>query len=550
VAPLAERFEAKVDRSGEHHVWVGARQGDGVGVIRVDGKLTTARRVGWELEHGPLSSGARVGGCRDDPACVRTTHLTVSGMEARAARPRGPRGGGSKRMIRPTVWKLTVSAGRYADGSVRRFHRTVHVRGDVEASQALAEFVAEVRSATTPHTRVERDVTVDEAVERFLTEHLQQERGREQGTIEEYRGVHSKWFSPEVGGRRLRDIDEATIDRLFGRMREAGLSASRMNAARNLYAPMFRWARRRGIVARNPMAEFQLPTSLHVARERLPPEAHQLSRYLATAVELAPEIAPVLTLGAVTGMRRGELVSIRRSGLDTRHGRLRVDTAIAGKRVKTTKTRVERDVALDVATLEMLERHCERMDERAPLFGVNVAEDAFVFSLEPDCSLPMPAEYLTRQVSVLKEHLGIASRNPETIALEDEALRLFRQPPAPRPPGKRGPAPKGGMSFPDIGRTLGRSRRWAELAVQSALRREEVAARGEVDYFDGSIVALRKFTSSELLDAGFNISMVARRQGHGPQVLVKHYARGRRSADRKAAEHLGQVVHGRVDEPG
>jgi hypothetical protein len=151
-------------------------------------------------------------------------------------------------MVRPGVWKFTVSAGRNADGSLRRLHRTVHVRGDVEASQALAEFVAEVRSAVRPDSRAERDVTVDEAVERFLTEHLQRERGREPGTLEEYRGVHSKWFSPEIGGRRLWDIDEATIDRLFGRMREAGPSASRMNAARNLYAPMFRWARR-GIVA-------------------------------------------------------------------------------------------------------------------------------------------------------------------------------------------------------------------------------------------------------------------------------------------------------------
>ena len=38
---------------------------------------------------------------------------------------------------------------------------------------------------------------------------------------------HLKWFSPEIGRRRLREIDEATIDRLFGRMRKAGLSASR-----------------------------------------------------------------------------------------------------------------------------------------------------------------------------------------------------------------------------------------------------------------------------------------------------------------------------------
>ena len=98
-----------------------------------------------------------------------------------------------------------------------------------------------------------------------------------------------------------------------------------------------------------------------------------------------------------------------------------------------------------------------------------------------------------------------------------------------------------------IGRQLGRSERWATLAVASAKRREAVQARGDRTdtMFDGSILALRKFTSSELLDAGFNISMVAQRQGHGPQVLAKHYAKARRSADRKAAEHLGRVVHGR-----
>jgi LysR substrate binding domain len=31
-------------------------------------------------------------------------------------------------------------------------------------------------------------------------------------------------FSPEIGRRRLRDVDEATIDRIFGRMGRAGLS--------------------------------------------------------------------------------------------------------------------------------------------------------------------------------------------------------------------------------------------------------------------------------------------------------------------------------------
>ena len=60
--------------------------------------------------------------------------------------------------------------------------------------------------------------------------------------------------------------------------------------------------------------------------------------------------------------------------------------------------------------------------------------------------------------------------------------------------------------------------------------------------FGGSLLALRRFTSSELLDAGFNVSMVAQRQGYGAQVLIKHYAKGRVTADRNAAEHLGRVV--------
>lgn len=439
-----------------------------------------------------------------------------------------------------------MTAGRWEDWTPRRVHRTVAADTAAEASAALADFVAEVRSAPPPDGKSTRDITVDEAVERFLVEHLVGEKGREESTVAHYRSVHGKWFSPEIGRRRLRDIDEATVDRLFGRMRRAGLSASRMNDARSLYVPLFRWAKRRRIVARSPMAEFELPTSRHIAREHVPPEVDQLCRYIEAALEVVPDVAPVLTLGAVTGMRRGELVGLRRSRLDPRSGRIRVDAAYAnGRRVKTTKTRTERDVALDPASVAMLQAHCERMDERAGMCGVSVGPDGFVFSLEPDCSRPMDADYVTKQVARLKDHLGIAEKRPDTIAREDEALRLFRSEPEPRRAGRSGPPPSGGISYKEIGRRLGRSERWAQLAVASAERREAAARAGTTEVFDGSIIALRKFTSSELLDAGFNVSAVAQRQGHGPQVLVKHYAKARPSADRKAAEHLGQVVHRR-----
>ena len=134
------------------------------------------------------------------------------------------------------------------------------------------------------------------------------------------------------------------------------------------------------------MADFQLPTSTHVSRERTPPEVEQLCLLLRTAAEVVPDVAPLLTLGAVTGMRRGELVTVRRSRLHPEDGLLTVDAATDGKRVKATKTRRERRVAVDAETMAMLQRHCEQMDERAALCGVEIGPDAFVFSLAPDCS--------------------------------------------------------------------------------------------------------------------------------------------------------------------
>lgn len=540
-----DRIAARVQRVADHDIWNGKVDRNGIPVTKHNSRSTTVRRLVWELAHGPIPAGIQVQRCPEDGLCVRLEHLGLDGTRTPARRSRAARGGGSKRQIRPGVWQLSVSAGRFADGSPRRVHRTVRARNETEATALLAEFVTEVRGEPPAPRKDMRDLNVDQAMELFLEEHLRDEKGREDKTVSDYRRLHEKWFSPEIGRRRVRDVDEEAIDRIFGRMRRAGLSRSRMNHARSLYAPFFRWAKSRRIISRNPMLGFELPTSRHVSTERTPPEVDEVSLLLNEAVTVIPDVAPVLALGAVTGMRRGELVGLRRSKIIWDEQRLVVDTAIdAGKRVKGTKTRQERSVHVDTATIEMLRRHCDLMDARAAEFNATVEPDGFAFSLEPDCSKPMPPDYVTKRVAVLKDHLGIAVKKPETIYLEDEALALYRQQPHTRPVGKTGPTPKGGMAFSEIGKRLGRSERWAMLAVASAERRKAAIARGLSLDFDGSILALRRFTSSELLDAGFNISMVAQRQGHGPQVLVKHYSKGRRSADRKAAEHLGRIVHG------
>jgi hypothetical protein len=150
---LRNRFEPKVDRSSKHHVWTGSSTSDGAGKLKGDGKTVSARRVAWELARSVLAAGVVVKACRDDQACVRVEHLSLRGEAPAANRWRAPRGTGSKTQIRPRVWKVTVTSGRYADWRVRRLHRTVQANTEIDTTRELAAFVAEVRRDPLPHRR-------------------------------------------------------------------------------------------------------------------------------------------------------------------------------------------------------------------------------------------------------------------------------------------------------------------------------------------------------------------------------------------------------------
>jgi len=120
----------------------------------------------------------------------------------------------------------------------QRAYRTVMADNRADAVKQLAAFVAEVGDGQQLPSKQLRDLTVDEAVERFLSEHLRDEKGREEKTISDYRHVHRKWFSPVIGDRPVSKVDRAAIDAIFGTMHRAGLSRSRLNQAKSLYGPV------------------------------------------------------------------------------------------------------------------------------------------------------------------------------------------------------------------------------------------------------------------------------------------------------------------------
>jgi len=157
-----------------------------------------------------VPEGWRVAACTER-ACVRADQLKlVPAQRWTPSRTRGPKGGGTRVQIRPGVWKLTVSAGRYDDGPARRLHRNVEVDDDAAAADAQRGFAHEVRNPPLLDNEADRDLTVDDAVERFL-DFLLGEKGRDPRTVDDDRKLHQRWFAPRIGSRRLRDVDEATM---------------------------------------------------------------------------------------------------------------------------------------------------------------------------------------------------------------------------------------------------------------------------------------------------------------------------------------------------
>lgn len=94
--PLHERFEAKVDRSGECHLWTGSTV-RGYGQIREGGEGSRMRKVhhialelvGIEVPPGMTVDHVWARGCRHKN-CVRVDHLEVVGIRENTLRSTSP----------------------------------------------------------------------------------------------------------------------------------------------------------------------------------------------------------------------------------------------------------------------------------------------------------------------------------------------------------------------------------------------------------------------------------------------------------------------------
>ena len=224
--------------------------------------------------------------------------------------------------------------------------------GLAQAKRKLARIYADPEKALAERERQEvRAVTFGELLDEFLAHY------HSRGETPYYQHI-TKAPREFFGDKPVTEMTVPDIDRYLGRRR----SERQSNGARRVgesslrkeiiaIGTVFRWAERRGLVGRNPVARIEKPKE---PSERsiaiLPPE--QEEQLLSACPPLARD---VVEWALYSGMRRGEVLALRWRDVDRARGVVHVVGS------KTGKARVV-PLGLSGRLTEILVRHPRRVD--------------------------------------------------------------------------------------------------------------------------------------------------------------------------------------------
>jgi integrase len=317
-----------------------------------------------------------------------------------------------------------------------------------------------------------------------------------QRTLERYGQLLRTHVRPVLGNRLLQELKPSEIDRLYAAIAAAAKIAPRtQHHVHVVLGALLGTAERKALIAANPMIRVeQVPNpDGQISDEELTSDDDEIGEGLdeagltALVTGFRPSILyPVVALAAASGARRNELLAFRWTDLNVEQKTLRIERAWEqtkkfGLRLKPPKTkRGLRTISLDDATVRMLLAERER-------------------------------------------HLRIQAGIPDSADVDLSLIRLH-------PGALMFPAaPEKGEEF-----DFAKPRNPRNFSKEFA-RRAKLLGFGGTRFHD-----LRGIHATALLDAGIPVHTVAQRIGDDPAVLLRNYAKRKRT--KKADDNLASAI--------
>lgn len=309
---------------------------------------------------------------------------------------------GSKRQIRPGVWELRVWLGTDpVTGKAKQLSKTVH-GGARAADDALRDLVDQQMPGGSEGV----GATLGHLLDEWLKECERVDLSP--STLRNYKGVINKHIRPALGKVKLNRLGAKHLDDLYGSLKKSGRSPKTIHNVHAVLSAALHQAVRWGWVRYN-VAERAKPPKVSQRRINAP-SVKVIHDVIDEAERRDPRVAPLFMLGALTGMRRGELCALRWSDVDLERGVVDVSRSIVvdfgGLAEKSTKTDRDRKVALDPVGVALLRHHRATVEGWNAQAGSTLADDAFVFSPFVEAKTPFRPDNVTNFFIRVRDTVG------------------------------------------------------------------------------------------------------------------------------------------------
>lgn len=288
-------------------------------------------------------------------------------------------------------WTFMVDIGRDPATGKRRLKSVGGFRTRRDAERALSKMLEQINQGT--YVEPSRMTLAD-----YLPQWLEAARlrGLRQTTLVGYEVMITRQLIPRIGALQLRELTPAHLNSLYlellerGRLqRPGGLSPRTVRAAHTVLRRALRDAVRQGLLTRN-VADLADPPSAAAARAEARKSVKtwtpaELRQFLDRARD--HRLYPAFLLGAMTGMRRGEVLGLRWTDVDLDDKRLTITQTLVAPRYELVYSEPKtaagrRTVALDDRTAAALREHRRQQTTERLAFGPGYRETELVFTQE------------------------------------------------------------------------------------------------------------------------------------------------------------------------
>jgi integrase len=233
----------------------------------------------------------------------------------------------------------TVWLAQYTDGGGKRRFKQFSRKADADA------YLLTVRGQVVAgvHVAESQSITVGAAANLWL-EHVE-EAGLEHSTVLHYTQHVNEHIRPLIGGLKLTTVTTPRVYAFIDEMKKKGRSAETSRRAVQSLGRIFRFAKGRGLVGTNPVADVKLRRSKRDKARVVIPTKDELRAVITAA---AGRWRPLLITAIFTGLRASELRGLRWADVDLKRGVLTVSQrADAWKQIGAPKTEAgTRDIPL------------------------------------------------------------------------------------------------------------------------------------------------------------------------------------------------------------